>query len=149
MISANELRIGNFVKSGKGIYKVAGIHIPNEFRCQSLDGFIIDVPCLYQPIPINEEWLLKFGFEKGANDWYGIIYNTDWSHDELNCDEIMKIDYNVKSQRLAIYDNIEESDMVNILSYPIYTANQIKYVHQLQNLYFALTQKELEYVGTN
>jgi hypothetical protein len=56
----------------------------------------------------------------------------------------MKIDYNLISKRLSIYDAIEDTDMVNILSHPIYTSKRLKYVHTLQNLYFALTQKELE-----
>jgi hypothetical protein len=123
MIQANELRIGNLVKSGKGIYKVAGIHVPNEFICQSLDGFIIDVPCIYKPISITQEWLLNFGFKKALNGYW-------CTKDLIN----VKIS---KHKVVEIYLTGSDTDLA---------FSGIQYVHQLQNLYFALTQKELEYV---
>jgi hypothetical protein len=130
MIQASELRIGNYVEHVDEIFKVNSRTIHNVSLGHSF----------LKPIRITEEWLLKFGFEKGKNNWYNIKYFTDC---EESLEE-MKIDYNLISKRLSIYDAIEDTDMVNILSHPIYTSKRLKYVHTLQNLYFALTQKELE-----
>lgn len=73
------------------------------------------------PIEITEEWLLNFGFYKSAWD-------------------------NYSSFRKMIGDNdyaivIDESGdcMVGDI-----TIKSVKYVHQLQNLYYALTGKELK-----
>lgn len=60
MIKANELRIGNWVK-------------PTDLRNIPPDDWhtplqvkppIEDDDFKYNPIPLTEEWLLKFGFEK-------------------------------------------------------------------------------------
>lgn len=76
-----------------------------------------------EPIPLTEEWLLKFGFEKNFNNFYEKLINKDED------DFIGKLtDY-----FFAYY--IDKKD-----NYPLI---YIKYVHQLQNLYFALTGEEL------
>lgn len=132
-MKANELRIGNYYNQFGNTEKVCHVVIKN--LTEAPDG---QLWC--KPIPLTEEWLLRMGFDRGINNWFGIKYFTDMK----DCVEEMKIDYNTKSNRLAIYDAIEETDMVKILSYPIYSAFKVKYVHQLQNLYYALTNQELE-----
>lgn len=81
----------------------------------------------FSPINLTEEWLLKFGFKKARtfdelNRWFiGINPVTkDWLFD------------------LVWLDNA---------TYPFYKNghHQIQYVHQLQNLFFALTGTELEF----
>ena len=72
----------------------------------------------YNPITLTEEWLLKFGFEmdKGGIFWI----NNKWGfHGYLTPDNIFCI-----------------------IGYSEKHLN-IKYVHQLQNIYFALTGEEL------
>jgi hypothetical protein len=64
-------------------------------------------------ITLTEEWLLKFGFEKDVTE-----YNTCWF---LN----------------HVYIWFVDGEYINELDLPI------KYVHQLQNLYFALKGEEL------
>ncbi|MBS3993135.1 MAG: hypothetical protein KGZ87_05420 [Bacteroidetes bacterium] len=66
-------------------------------------------------IPLTEEWLLKLGFEKNTGWDEMIIYQKDGV-------EILKV-----------YNGFENGIDVKINS-----------VHQLQNLYFVLTGKELE-----
>jgi hypothetical protein len=70
----------------------------------------------YEPIPITEEWLLKFGFEKS----FDTNFTLEFLHHELE---------------------------INISGYGTWLNTQdivsVKYVHQLQNLYFALTGEEL------
>jgi hypothetical protein len=73
-----------------------------------------------QPIPLTEEWLVKFGFQNDDDDWLIDI-------DDRNC-----IHINLKKKRtlLESYDGL-------------LTVKNIEYVHFLQNLYFALTGEEL------
>ena len=75
---------------------------------------------LLKPIPLTIEWLMKFGFCWRQN------YDS-WVHPK---------------------DNKEETTIDLIISKGFYVCDmdhnpEIKYVHQLQNLYFALTGEEL------
>lgn len=72
----------------------------------------------YEPIPLTKYWLTKLGFDrKGSSFWYkGYDYTIDTSG--------------------GIF--IVHSDYVSV-AYGI----EVKYVHQLQNLFFALTGEEL------
>jgi hypothetical protein len=137
-ITATELRIGNYFHpcSTKG-----GITIPNTeliWRVGMVDKFgkvsviepkkhdNINLPineC--SPIPLTEEWLLKFGFKTRVTIGHSVQYfiginpiTRDWLFDILWLE-----DY----------------------KYPFYRNGhfEIKHVHQLQNLYFALTNEEL------
>ena len=74
----------------------------------------------YKPIPLTEEWLERMGFEKDD----GI-----WEHKELmwSC-EISGDDDSFNFKRLGL-----DLPCIGIFS-----------VHQLQNLYFALTGEELQ-----
>ena len=83
----------------------------------------VDMPFLrkIEPIPLTEEWLLKFGFEKNKNsDLYFRLNNYEYFIEN------------------GIIDN----------GYSRMNEISVKYVHQLQNLYFALTGKELEIIET-
>ena len=71
-----------------------------------------------KPIPLTKEWLVKFGFE---------IYGGHWSNGSI---------------RMLISPTVSGGDI--ILSPYLGYALEIKHVHQLQNLFYALTQKELE-----
>ena len=71
-------------------------------------------PDMYKPIPLTEGWLLKFGFEKKIG-WDDLIYH--------------------------VKNNV---DLYEFLSGYEYYDFHIKHVHQLQNLYFALTGEELK-----
>jgi hypothetical protein len=115
MIQANELRIGNYYmyagNNGIVYAKVNTIQY-NEFGLLSdCDGVNFGI-CA--PIPLTEEWLLKFGFLKHKGD-----NKVFWLND---------------------------FEFENDLKWIFWRGNvleNIKHVHQLQNLYFALTNKEL------
>lgn len=107
MIKTNELRIGNLIiEDGK----------QTEFN----GDFYHWCDDIMKPIPLTEEWLIKFGFS-----------TTQW--DNFNSHRLMVGD---NDYTIVIYSdgNCEVGDIVTL---------KIKSVHQLQNLYFALTGEEL------
>lgn len=122
-MKASEVRIGNLCK-----YHVRDSIEGDSFVINTID--YEDIRILfgnededYIPIPLTEEWLLKFGFMPCI----GRI-----SVFEINLRDIS----NYKA--LIIYMTNGQVDIDSTqLTY-------IKYVHQLQNLYFALTGEELE-----
>lgn len=145
----NELRIGNFVTVNnpefrpdlKDIaFEVKAIHesfsrssyeygvglkhinmIPNKYYeyPSQLIGYI-------NPINLTEEWLTKFGFEEDAESKSWSILTT-----------LDKYDY-----------QFEVSNKYQEYFQPDFARMDIKYVHELQNLYFALTGVELQLSST-
>ena len=111
-MEAKELRIGNYVQDEDGhIVQMELIYFSVIFKCRLSEDDIY-------PIPLTEEWLLKFGFENidtnengGDNYWY-----------------LSKGDF--------MLDRSFQSLQMN-------TGFDLSHVHQLQNLYFALTGEEL------
>lgn len=81
----------------------------------------------FRHIPLTEEWLLKFGFEK-------FIYEPIKGEEE-KCEEYCK-------GKLSIVDWGRGFIMSNSFNFTLRI--ELKYVHQLQNLYFALTGEELK-----
>lgn len=115
-MKANELRIGNYVEIAQ---------YPNDREIIKLDsGNAIDqsIKLNAKPIPLTEEWLVKFGFEK-LTDVKDGFKTTSYSH---------------KKYSFIIYFDGER------LSVNFWQGNEKKYIHQLQNLYFALTGEELK-----
>jgi hypothetical protein len=108
----NELRIGNYIKFHNTITKVEGFSIWDNV-IQS-DNFSERQLKDFDPIPLTEEWLLKFGFKKGVFGFF----------------EPKKRLLIEQGGSPIVYDN----KLLN---------TKIKHVHQLQNLYFALTGTEL------
>jgi len=107
-MKASELRIGNYVYHEPTIddWEIIQANPGTMIQCEiNPDGF--------DPIPLTEEWLLKFGFEPLGSSRFDFKIFTYYLYDGSF--------YN-QSSRLST----------------------IKYVHQLQNLYFALTDEELE-----
>lgn len=123
MIKVNELRIGNYVEWNRGIFKCCQIFnnsVENELWCKPLNEL--------HPIQLTEEWFLKLGLEKCfSNDyWYSIKFGD-------------------KRLLVSILGNVEikkwDGTMIGFLSI-------CEYVHQLQNLYFALCGEELVFSST-
>jgi len=108
-MKTTDLRIGNLVLS-KGI----PVQI-EEIMWETVRYCFGEFPIDYiQPVPITEEWLLRFGFE------FRVVYgNNFWTLNNILIFE----DKN---------GNFEYSVGLKIQS-----------IHQLQNLYFALTGEEL------
>ena len=82
-----------------------------------------------EPIPLTEDWLLKMGFKKASDNCYIKTYPN-------NCDFIL-FDWLTP---IAVSNGFKEGDYYYFFHR---TAHTIRYVHQLQNLYFSLTGNEL------
>ena len=118
MIST-ELRIGNLVEWNNEIGIISQLfEMEVVFKCGESDLYTA-----LKPIPLTEEWLLKFGFNKQGNTIYK----------ELNGFEFGTINTNRSKPRFYLQTQGSTSN----ITLPI------KFVHQLQNLYFALTGEEL------
>ena len=134
MINQNELRIGNLVmgkhlsvRNTIEVYKIARVNWNGSIMVENRIGrFEEDMEDDITPIPLTEEWLMKCGF---VNEF------TGHQEDDVMRLQIKKnfmIDYDLNYMQLAIN---QEGDIVDV--------DHIKYVHQLQNLHFALTGQEL------
>ena len=129
MLGANELRIGNLVNRYYEKKYDFGSAVEWQPIVFQLDDFKLLECYDHKPIQLTEEWLFKFGFEK---------LNTKMS----DCFVFQK-----GLWRVAIKDNIEKNNEWVLwherISPPTWCLSRFEYVHQLQNLYFALTGKEL------
>ena len=126
MIHPKHLRVGNRVwwDKDKNLYK--------EIEMSDFSSlFVFDK---IEPIPLTPEILEKLGFEHTRSDWFDKKYFTDC----IEAAEVMKITINAITGRCAIMDT-------DLDGTPAMTGIEIKYLHQLQNLYFSLTGTELNY----
>ena len=118
-MKASEIRIGNWIDVKEHPFPD---RIP--FGIQAFDSWYwfyelsLDENAL-EPIPLTEEWLLKFGFEK----W---LFNRHRYFKKKSKNTFM-IEHTIEGFYFT-YDN---------------NAITVTEVHQLQNLYFALTGEEL------
>ncbi len=131
-MKANELRVGNYVQTDNStpphyidIITVDSILDLGKYGGKinnNHDSWDWDLENIH-PIPLTEEWLLKFGFEKlligDGNEYLIDVNGLGWS-------------INIKSKYVG-FDYLENTEIAKCL-----------YVHQLQNLYFALTGEELQ-----
>lgn len=123
----NELRIGNLLFYGERIVKVIAI-FRTHFICDEVDTGIQIGNSLqenFNPIPLTEEWLLKLGFDNINSKEYGIKCGSCW-------------------MSLSNPKDMGEWQDCYCWIFDRFKFIELKYVHQLQNLYFALTGNELE-----
>ena len=116
-----DLRIGNLV-SYKNEDIVVADAVSKDFILTH-GQFKISTPNI-EPIPLTEQWLLDFGFEYKLRNEYAISIGDYTLLLSIEKDHIAVI-------YVYAYDS-EATFLKNII-----------YVHQLQNLYFALFQEEL------
>ena len=128
-----ELKIGNYVNSGNGLYTIAAISIEGVEALQSHDSLISASSVILKSIPIDHNWLVNFGFEQ-TSKFGGNGYKKG------------------NFILFHVVENIRNGEMFYELEYtpPQYSFDKrghvrsnIKYIHQLQNLYFSLTDEEL------
>jgi len=149
-MKAEELRIGNLVNvcySDKRIKltKVKSIHEKGiNISATSFGDIYVRAIYNYEappmgtsykaeayilPIPLDEEWLLKFGME-----YYDGFSNQRFIRLNKHEFDSSKLTYS-HTENLLRFNNGEDKG-TSLIPY-------VKYVHQLQNLYYALTGEEL------
>ena len=117
-MKANELRIGNW-------YDHNGI--PKQATPNTIEEVWESERSWCKPIPLTEEWLLKFGFEYRYAGWFEMRSRFNGDYFEMN--------FHIITKEIHL---LQDSGR----KYEVHLCN-IKHVHQLQNLYFALTGEEL------
>jgi hypothetical protein len=139
-LKATDLRIGNLIKreASREIHRGS---IRNYVVSETYEEIIIVNPetiytfnnYFYSGIPLTEEWLLKFGFGKAIGYFIPTFPNISLEVSE-NTD-------NATGQWYCYIRNLNSvsrhNDDFALLR------KDLRYVHQLQNLYFALTGQEL------
>jgi len=147
-MEAREIRIGNYIYCNEKLVSVCGLklepynHITVKLSTNSYSKYF-NTDNL-KPIPLTEEWLFKFGFEFKDLDtkkYPTLTYGFYYGHEDTGFN-------------LHLYEDSEEiMEALNIEGwsdgfYFVYDNwsvwRRINYVHQLQNLYFALYGEELE-----
>jgi hypothetical protein len=119
-MKANEFRIGNLIDYKGKTYRICGTSEDFPFLDTIEYGAGVVEWKDLDGTPITEERLLKFGFEKTMAWTYSI---------------------NLQGNFNLVYYLGEKGWSIGFKDYSDFS-NHI-YVHQLQNLYFALTGKEL------
>jgi hypothetical protein len=129
MIDAKELRIGNIVLESNSYtpgpndfyeINVASINdIDKVVRDDQGNGYSYEA--LY-PINLNETWLLTFGFNKSDQKGLQSFYILD-------------------NVCIGLYDNAADFGFTEEGVFNNFAA--VYYVHELQNLYWAVTRSEL------
>jgi len=117
-----ELMYGNkllFLNEVVTFSHISQIREDGVFWIKTIESKIDSKSFHFKPIPITEEWLLKFGFFK---------YNNAYVLEKPN-ENIMNFKFSIWSD--FTYNSSE---------FPV----ELKYAHQLQNLYFALTGTHLK-----
>jgi len=118
-MDARELRIGNKVYLYGSIATI-----------EPVDFYGIGIAIKKgKPILLTEEWLLKFGFSENENDVLQIETTL------MPLSVTLSDNYPDEKYKAWVYE--DENSSYHIIS------DNIKYVHQLQNLYHALTGEEL------
>lgn len=138
MIKAKDLRIGNLIATGtifketSNIGKVLSIGLEEcEFEqiyceCEeSFEWFFKDNFC---GIPLTEEWLIKFGFKKIITPWEYFKGETIHYQNEFCWVYLLGECFEIEINTLCERHNL---------------ARQYKYVHELQNIHYSITNQEL------
>ena len=116
-MKVSELRIGNLV-SGGIVIKIENNNVRVSDNYTEWDSICMSKGWL-SGIPLTEEWLVKFGFNKQGN-----VFNINSYYCSFDADHPVWFGEEGCCMQHTIKENI-------------------KYVHQLQNLYFALTNEEI------
>lgn len=123
-VNPKELRIGNYVNfdapiSDEGKLTKIGALTPTKINAVEAGKYL--------PIPLTEEWLLKFGFEFKSMGSGGAVcsrHSGHWYKDGW------PIFFGSKGKNFDCF-------------FLTHKEVEIPFVHQLQNLYYALTGQEL------
>ncbi len=126
-MKAQELRIGNWVR---GVYNKQPFQVyPMWFKQLPTDKDHNLIVNNWEPIPLTEQWLIDFGFEKKSWFTKGIV---------IEC-----VYYQLADLIVYLVDDFFEIEVVTKAG-QFNLFKKWNHVHQLQNLYFALSGEELQ-----
>ena len=127
-LRANELRIGNIIDLGHRIGKIGhiGFNTITVFDLEETQDTLERLKRA-KPIPLTEEWLVKLGFEYRGNLFIKEMDN-----------QLIAIG---KDLSYGLYRSFENYSIGSSFG----NGRKLHHVHQLQNLYFALTGEELTF----
>lgn len=131
-MEAQELRIGNYINGSIGddselvLCSVTGYDPRDEFIFVSNDNNIHYAEFVdFQPIPLTEEWLLRFGFIK-LNNRHEFVHGENERNMSICCEDNYFLFF------------VEDEISYNTIR------KELKLVHQLQNLFYCLCGIDLE-----
>lgn len=136
-MEANELRLGNLVNYGVNIVPIKSIHTESVLKDEvkvyveltpKLQNYCLDITEI-GPIQLTEEHLLNLGFTQCG---YESLF---WCHEKLKGLQFAGINWADIEFPEYQFLNYEVGGVIY----------QIRYVHQLQNLYFILIGEELTF----
>jgi len=145
-MKAEELRYKNLIQRKGVVYSVNDIFVasglltvlPTESE-ETLGRVTIHD---FEGIELTDEWLRKLGFTPNENAYH--TFPTS-SNPQKKCYEWYVC------EKIVLQNNVDSPPNLSIHYYNSYgneeteTIMEVKFVHQLQNLYFALTGNELTY----
>jgi|SRR6476661_3041456 len=122
-MKATDLRIGNYIQYIPIKNPVKVIAVDSRYNSIVHDNSIALIDGQYEPVPYNEKWCLKFGLKE----------NNQSSHFQKR--------YNLPDDRFVIY--LEEEYGEHKVVFEGNDLTFFRYVHEIQNLCFAVTGDEL------
>lgn len=127
-MQAKNYRVGNIVEQPSRIGKILEVW-HDAVRLEGYNnGYDYNQT---KPIRLSEKWLNDFGFKKEVLSDDSAYYYTIELNDNKYCD-------------LAISSG-DKNGFIEVTLFPYEEWFRYKYVHELQNLFFAITGKELEF----
>ena len=131
MIKSNELRIGNKILYGNLPVTVYSVSMNGDiWSCGNTAPARLTNVDDIKPIPLTAELLTQCKFKRDEReDWGGDIFYVWYNNFDIH------EDWDGKNYMFAVYVKGEERSFKS--------GYVINYLHELQNLYFAITKQEL------
>lgn len=141
-LKAIELRSGNLFMNELGHLDTISAYYIHELEMFNNNPKYRSISKHFKPVVFNEELFLDLGFKK-LNHLGMFVY-------VLYIDEWLNFEADLKHGTFHLVSGQENNDLnIDVGSYTVYRLIEIEFIHQLQNLYFALTGKELTHQKIN
>lgn len=136
-MKTKELRLGNWIKIDRGLGRIVSLKT-KEYETWSTDSGYPAVVGIQgesyfdctedeiEGIALTEDILIKCGFESFTTQYYGVLYS---------------LKRHTKGRKLEAISIFLNTGRISICGNLIW--NKCNYLHQLQNLYYAIQGKEL------
>ena len=138
VLAVRSLSIGNLLKRNGIVVTIDAKSIFDIWNDEGINKLG------YEPIPITEEWLFRFGFkneEKSPSHNHGNYYSI-WEMDYK-----YSFAYAPFREDWGFYHSYTDANKDKDNNRFDFISCGIKYVHELQNLYYSLVHEELSWNG--